>query len=161
MPQFAVFFRRRRRPDAGAASERLGAGSGVPEAAVTDTHPLLFHAAGSRRLGRRAAEMFAAAERQAAIIYVPAAVIWECGLLAWTGRVDLRRPLPQFFADLFSNPAYQAVDLTPEQIYQADAARPNRDPFDALICAAARHLELALVTRDGDIRQSGLVRVIW
>ncbi len=133
----------------------------MTEAAVTDTHPLLFHAAGSRRLGRRAAEVFAAAERQAAIVYVPAAVIWECGLLAWTGRVDLRRPLPQFFADLFSNPAYQPVDLTPEQIYQADAARPNRDPFDALICAAARHLELALLTRDGDIRQSGLVRVIW
>ena len=101
------------------------------------------------------------AERQAASIYVPAAVIWECGLLAWTGRVDLRRPLPQFFADLFSNPAYQPVDLTPEQIYQADAARPNRDPFDALICAAARHLELALLTRDDDIRRSGLVRVIW
>src|SRR5437867_12955688 len=89
-------------------------------AAVTDTHPLLFHAAGGRRLGRRAAEVFDAAERQAAIIYVPAAVIWESGLLAWTGRVDLRRPLPQFFADLFSNPAYQPVDLTPEQIYQAD-----------------------------------------
>src|SRR5512132_1811276 len=138
-----------------------GTGLGVTEAAVTDTHPLLFHAAGSRRLGRRAAEMFAAAERQAAIIYVPAAVIWECGLLAWTGRVDLRRPLPQFFGDLFSNPAYQPVDLTSEQVYQADATRPNRDPFDALICAAARHLDLALLTRDGDIRQSGLVRVIW
>ena len=48
--------------------------------------------------------------------------------LAWTGRVDLRRPLPQFFGDLFSNPAYQPVDLTPEQVYQADAARPNREP---------------------------------
>jgi PIN domain nuclease of toxin-antitoxin system len=92
---------------------------------------------------------------------VPAAVIWECGLLAWSRRIDLRRPLPDFFADLFSNPAYQPMDLTPEQIYRADAARPNRDPFDALICAAARHLELALVTRDRDIRQSGLVRVIW
>jgi PIN domain nuclease of toxin-antitoxin system len=138
-----------------------GTGLGVTEAVVTDTHPLLFHAAGSRRLGRRAAEVFDAAERQAAIIYVPAAVIWECGLLAWTGRVDLRRPLRQFFGDLFSNPAYQPVDLTSEQVYQADATRPNRDPFDALICAAARHLDLALLTRDGDIRQSGLVRVIW
>jgi PIN domain nuclease of toxin-antitoxin system len=133
----------------------------VADAAVTDTHPLLFHAAGSRRLGRRAARLFQAAERQAALIYVPAAVIWECGLLASTGRVELRRPLREFFGDLFSNPAYQPVDLTPEQIYQADEARPNRDPFDALICAAARHLELALVTRDGDIRRSGLVRVIW
>ena len=105
--------------------------------------------------------MFEAAERQAAIIYVPAAVIWECALLAWAGLVDLRRPPAQFFADLFSNPAYQTVDLTREQIYQADAARPNRDPFDALICAAARHLELALLTRDRDIQHSGLVRVIW
>jgi PIN domain nuclease of toxin-antitoxin system len=69
--------------------------------------------------------------------------------------------LPQFFADLFSNPACQPVDLTPAQIYQADAARPNRDPFDALICAAARHLDLALLTPNGDIRRSGLVRVIW
>ena len=134
---------------------------GVPDAVVTDTHPLLFHAAGSRQLGRRAAEVFDAAERQAAIIYVPAAVIWECALLAWTKRVDLRRPLQQFFTDLFSNPAYQPVDLTPEQVYRADEARPNRDPFDALICAAARQLELALLTRDNDIRQSGLVRVIW
>ena len=48
-----------------------------------------------------------------------------------------------------------------EQVYRADEARPNRDPFDALICAAARHLELPLLTRDGDIRASGLVRVIW
>ncbi len=89
------------------------------------------------------------------------AVIWECGVLAWAGRVDLHRPLPQFFANLFSSPAYQPVDLTPEQIYRADESRPNRDPFDALICATARHLELALLTRDQDIRQSGLVRVIW
>lgn len=133
----------------------------MAEAAVTDTHPLLFHAAGSRRLGRLAAALFDAAARQAALIYVPAAVIWECGLLAWTGRVDLQRPLPEFFADLFSNPAYQPVDLTPEQIYRADAARPNRDPFDALICAAARQLDLPLLTRDRDIQESGLVRVIW
>jgi PIN domain nuclease of toxin-antitoxin system len=133
----------------------------VAEAAVTDTHPLLFHAAGNRRLGRRAAAMFEAAERGAAVIYVPTVVIWECGLLAWVGRVDLQRSLEEFFADLFSNPAYQALDLTPDQVYGADRARPNRDPFDALICAAARHLELPLLTRDADIRESGLVRVIW
>jgi PIN domain nuclease of toxin-antitoxin system len=131
------------------------------EAAVTDTHPLVFHAARSRRLGRRAAAVFEAAERRSAVIYVPVAVIWECGLLSWGGRVDLRRPLAEFFGDLFTNPAYQPLDLTPDQVYQADAARPNRDPFDALVCAAARHLGLPLLTRDGDIRESGLVRVIW
>jgi PIN domain nuclease of toxin-antitoxin system len=105
--------------------------------------------------------VFAGAERRTGIVYVPVAVMWECGLLAHIGRVDLKRSVREFFADLFSNPAYQPVDLTPEQIYVADERRPNDDPFDALICAAARHLDLPLLTRDGDIQDSGLVSVIW
>jgi PIN domain nuclease of toxin-antitoxin system len=133
----------------------------VTEAAVTDTHPLLFHAAASRRLGKRAAAVFEAAERRVAVVYVPVVVLWECGSLALAGRVDLGRSLHEFCTELFSNPAYQPLDLTPEQVYDADVSRPNRDPFDALVCAAARHLNLPLVSRDADIRASGLVDVIW
>jgi len=130
-------------------------------AAVTDTHPLLFHAAGGGRLGRKAAAHFDACEQRDALIYVPAAVIWEVSLLARAARVSLRRSVRGFFDDLFSNPAYQPYDLTAAQVFTADEARPNRDPFDGLICAAAADLGLSLITRDGDIRGSGLVRVIW
>jgi PIN domain nuclease of toxin-antitoxin system len=130
-------------------------------AAVADTHAVVFHAAGGKHLGKRAAAVFAAAERRSGIVYVPVAVMWECAILARIGRIDLQRSTRDFFADLFSNPAYQPVDLTPEQIYLADEMRPNADPFDALICAAARHLGLPLLTRDGDIRESGLVSVVW
>jgi PIN domain nuclease of toxin-antitoxin system len=130
-------------------------------AAVGDTHALLFHAGGTGALGRRAEAHFKACERQQALLYVPAVAIWECVLLARAGRINLRRSVRDFFADLFSNPAYQPYDLTPTQIFLADELRINRDPFDALICAAARDLELPLVTRDADIRASGLVRVIW
>lgn len=62
---------------------------------------------------------------------------------------------------LFTNPAYQPVDLTAAQIFDADELRINRDPFDALICAAARDLELPVITRDADICDSGTVRTIW
>ena len=130
-------------------------------AVVTDTHPLVFHAEGGRRLGKRAAAIFQAAEQRVALVYVPTAVMWECGLLARVGRIDLRRTLREFFGDLFSNPAYQPLDLTPEHVYLADDARPNADPFDGLICAAARSLDLPLVTRDSDIQESGIVRTIW
>ena len=130
-------------------------------AAVTDTHALLFHAAGGGRLGRKAAAHFAACERREALVYVPAVVIWECALLARAGRVNLRRSVRSFFEDLFSNPAYQPHELTAEQVLMGEEMRVNRDPFDALICAAARDLELPLVTRDADIRSSGLLRVIW
>lgn len=131
------------------------------EAAVTDTHALLYHAAASRRLGKRAVAHFTACEQRQAILYVPAAVIWETALLARTGNANLRRTVRGFFDDLFSNPAYQPYDLSASQLYDADGLRFNRDPFDALICAAARDLGLPLLTRDADIAQSGTVRVVW
>ena len=62
------------------------------DAAVTDTHALVFHAAGSARLGARARVLFQKAEERKALIYVPAAVAWEVGLLVRAGRIDLRLP---------------------------------------------------------------------
>jgi PIN domain nuclease of toxin-antitoxin system len=132
-----------------------------PPAAVTDTHALVFHAAANGKLGPDAAAFFARCEARGATLYVPTGVIWECSLLARVGRVNLRRTIRQFFDDLFSNPAYQPLDLTPDQVFLADELRFNRDPFDALICAAARDIGLPLITRDGDIRGSGAVTVIW
>jgi PIN domain nuclease of toxin-antitoxin system len=132
-----------------------------PAAAVTDTHALIFHAAGTGKLGPRATAFFDRCERRAAILYVPTIVIWECSLLARVSRINLRRTVRAFFDDLFSNPAYQPIDITPQQIYLADELRFNRDPFDALICATARTVDLPLITRDADIRGSGVVKVIW
>lgn len=128
---------------------------------MTDTHPLLFHAAGGGRLGPRAARFFERCERRQSILYVPAAVMWECSLLARVSRVNLRRSLRAFFDDLFSNPAYQPLDLTPDQVFVADDLRFTRDPFDALIVAAAQSAGLPLVTRDERIRESGSVVVLW
>ena len=130
-------------------------------AAVTDTHALVFHAAGSRVLGRQAAKHFAACEAQEALLYIPAAVMWEVSLLARVSRISLRRPVREFFQDLFTNPAYQPFDLTPQHIYDADELRFTRDPFDGLIVASARALGLPLVTRDVTIGESGAVRVLW
>jgi PIN domain nuclease of toxin-antitoxin system len=131
------------------------------DAAVTDTHALLYHAGGSRRLGKRAAAHLARTEAREALVYVPAAVVWEVTLLARAGRFNLRRTPRAFFDDLFSNPGYQPYDLTAAQILDADELRINRDPFDALICAAARALSLPLLTRDSEIEQSGAVRTLW
>ena len=130
-------------------------------AAVCDTHALLYHAGGDRRLGRRAAALFAACDARDAIMYVPVAVLWEVSLLARRGRIDLRRPLAGFTDDLFSNPAYHPLDLGVEQVILADEYRPNPDPFDALIVAAARVLDLPLVTCDREIVASSLVATLW
>lgn len=130
-------------------------------ALVTDTHPLVFHAAGGGALGPKAKAQFASAEAGRTIIYVPAAVIWEVSLLARIVRINLRRSVRAFFDDLFSNPAYQPHGLESAQVFEADELRFTRDPFDGLIVAAARDLSLPLITRDAAIRDSGRVAVVW
>ena len=135
----------------------------MPElsAAVTDTHALLFHAQGARRLGLRAAAHFRAADEGSALIYVPMAVLMEVAFLARAGRIDLRRQPAVFFDDLFLNPSFQPYDLTSEQVFAADQLRFNRDWFDALIVSAAHVLGLPLITRDAGIAASKSVKVIW
>ena len=133
----------------------------MADAAVADTHALVFHAAGGGRLGPKARAHFEASERREAITYVPAAVMWECSLLARAVRINLHRPLRAFFDDLFSNPAYVPLELSPAQVLLADELRFTRDPFDALIVASAKDLSLPLITRDNAIRESGTVPIIW
>ncbi len=133
----------------------------MADAAVADTHALVFHASGGGRLGRAAQAHFEACDRQQALLYVPVAVMWEVTLLARAVRINLHRSARAFFEDLFSNPAYQPFDIRPEHVVLADELRFTRDPFDALIVACARDLRLPLITRDASIRESGSVAVVW
>lgn len=105
--------------------------------------------------------MFSAASHGRALIYVPVAVMMEVVFLARVGRGGLRVPPADFFSRLFLNTAFQPIDLTIEQVLLADELRPNRDPYDALIVAAARVSQLPLITRDVEITESGLVKVVW
>lgn len=133
----------------------------MADSAVTDTHALLFHAVQPSKLGRRAAAHFDACERQQAVTYVPVAVIWELACVVRAGRGNLRRPAREFFGDLFSNPSYQPYDISVEQAFIAADIGLGRDPFDALITAAAIDLDLPLITRDEQIGRSKHVRTLW
>jgi PIN domain nuclease of toxin-antitoxin system len=48
-----------------------------------------------------------------------------------------------------------------EQVLAADELRFHRDPYDALIVAAAQILALPLTTKDTQIVASKAVKVIW
>lgn len=112
-------------------------------------------------MGKRAAAHFAACERREAILYVPAVVLWELSLLVRVGRLPMVGTFAAFCDALFSNPAYQPLELTVEQVRTAHERAPNNDPFDALICSAAASIELPLITRDVAIVDSKLVRILW
>lgn len=130
-------------------------------AAVIDTHALLLHAAEDRRLGTRASRHLQSADLGQAIVHVPMAVVWEVAVLVRSGRIALALPAREFFACLFANAAYQPYALSLDQIYAAADLDFTKDPFDALIVAAAQALSLPLLTRDRLIHDSGVVDVMW
>jgi PIN domain nuclease of toxin-antitoxin system len=136
-------------------------GVAEPSAAVTDTHPLVYHSAGGQRLGKRAARLFEKCESREAILYVPVAVVWEYSQLVRSGRLGSLPSPREFFDVLFSNPAYQPFDLTTDQVLAAHQLGFSRDPFDGLIVSAALAVGLPLVTRDVEIVGSHSVDVLW
>ena len=57
---------------------------------VTDTHPLVWDAAGRHsRLSKKVLRAFNAASRAEALIYVPVFVLWEVAMLEKVGRIEL------------------------------------------------------------------------
>ena len=53
-------------------------------------------------------------------------VIWEVTLLTRAVRVNLHRPVREFFGDLFSSPSYQVHPMDPGQVFEAGELRRLR-----------------------------------
>jgi PIN domain nuclease of toxin-antitoxin system len=128
---------------------------------VTDTHPLVWYGDNLPKLSGRARQIFEAAASEQALIYVPAVVVWEVAF-AVRGR---RAPPYQFFdqwtTSLFSGRGFDFVPLDLETISESRALASLVDPFDMMIVATARVLDLPLITVDERITDSRLVDVIW
>lgn len=130
---------------------------------VTDTHSLLWHFYASKRLGRAAREILAAADNGTAKIWIPALVIAESLMVAQKGRIPsltLDRILP-LFNDFREADNYRLCSLLPETVLMSHALAEIPDIFDRLIVAEAIQRGLPLVTKDPVIRDSGLVATVW
>jgi PIN domain nuclease of toxin-antitoxin system len=129
---------------------------------VTDTHPLLWYAAGERsKPSQKVLQIFEAAESEQALVYVPAVVVWETTLVARGGFWSPHRPFDQWMKTLFSGRGFDLAPLTIETISESRALSSLVDPFDMMIVATARILDLPLITVDERITDSRLVDVIW
>jgi PIN domain nuclease of toxin-antitoxin system len=128
---------------------------------VTDTHPLVWYATEKHnRLSRRALGAFHAAAREEALIYVPAFVLWEIAMLLKVGRIALAEDYGDWAEHLIAQRGFDLAVLNVGIL--ADAYHyPFPDPFDAVIIATARVMDLPLITKDWEIGESRLVEVWW
>src|SRR5262245_20091630 len=129
---------------------------------VTDTHALIHHVTDrKRRLGRRARAVFAWSDRVLEMIIVPFTVLEEVLLLSEIGRIHIPLPFREFVISLDKA---ENVDLGVNDtavLLEAASFSIIRDPYDRMIIAQARVAGLPLITGDGKIQDSGLVRTVW
>ena len=129
---------------------------------VTDTHPFVHHVTGRRnRLGRRALRIFDSAKRGRDTLLVPFTVLEEVMLLSEIGRIRLLLPFRDFVISIGQAENFDLGVNDPALLLEASTFTAIRDPYDRLIIAQARVAGLPLITNDGHIQESGLVRTIW
>lgn len=136
----------------------MGSGARIPTLIVTDTHAWIWWMASDPLLSRRARD----AMERADIIGVPAACLWELAWLEANERIRLSEDLLLVVSQVFKDPRLRLLPLTPEiAVRGARLGQSLSDPGDRQIVATAIQVAAPLVTRDGPITRSGLVRTIW
>jgi PIN domain nuclease of toxin-antitoxin system len=129
---------------------------------VTDTHPFVYHVTGRKqRLGRRARTIFDRSDRGADTIVVPFTVLEEVLLLSEIGRIHIPLPFREFVLSLDRADNLDLAVNDTAILLEASTFTTVKDPYDRLIIAQARVAGLPLVTGDGNIQDSGLVRTVW
>ena len=129
---------------------------------VTDTHPFVHHVTGRRnRLGRRALGIFDSVKRGRETLIVPFTVLEEVMLLSEIGRIRLPLPFRDFVISIQQAENFDLGVNDTALLLEAATFTTIRDPYDRLIIAQARVAGAALITGDGKIQESGLVRTVW
>jgi len=126
---------------------------------VLDTPACVFMLTAPRKLGLAARAAIGRVEAGREQAWLPAAVIAEVLILRDLGRV--RVGLPELKKATESAPSLRFLALDLPQLDHFSSLASFRDPFDRLIVSAARAIGAALVTRDADIADSGLVETVW
>ena len=128
---------------------------------VTDTNALIYFSTNRSHLSKRALAAFENAEQNQALIYIPAATLWEVSNLDKAGHIKLRLPFQNWLDELLAKAGFAIAPLDAEIIAESRNYTFNDDIFDAVIVATAKLKDLPLITRDMAITSSGLVEICW
>jgi PIN domain nuclease of toxin-antitoxin system len=129
---------------------------------LLDTHVLVFLALRPERLSKPATRAIAKADRRDGVA-ISSITLWELAQLVDQGRVAVPGSVEGFLKDVCRRPRLTVLDITPE-IAALTVMFPQtfpKDPADRIIGATARAHGLPLVTKDGNMRESALLRTIW
>jgi PIN domain nuclease of toxin-antitoxin system len=118
---------------------------------LLDTHVLLWMAAGSRKLGSKAAAMIVDPDSE---IWLSAASVWEIANKATRGRLRLSSPVAKWLPSRMHENNLRPLAVTQEHVLAAaDLPRHHEDPFDRMLIGQAQIEDLRLLTADSQFER--------
>lgn len=124
---------------------------------VLDTHVWFWLVASPDRLSESAATAIDSEDK----IGVSAIICWKIAMLAEKKRIELDRPTPKWLEDALTSTGTVLLPIEPAIAALAARLPLHGDPADRLIVATAMAGGAKLVTKDQQIRNSGLLFAIW
>lgn len=125
---------------------------------LLDTHTFVWATLDRPRLSAKARRLIETTGPGG--IGISAAVVIELGYLIHLDAIEFDGRPSDVFAGPLANTPQIPISLSIALAAPA-LGLPHKDPYDRLIVATARELGVPLITKDGNITNSGLVRVVW
>lgn len=129
---------------------------------VADSHAVVWHSQRSERLSALASTILTEAENTDGVVVSVASLIDLWYVTQTTAKVN-DADLTELRNKIASSSGWslQPIDIDVIDVTTSIPRDLLGDPWDRFIVATALALDVALVTRDGPIRDSGLVQTIW
>lgn len=125
---------------------------------TTDTHSLIWYFTEDPRLSKVALEAFEETVEEGSLI-IPAVVLAEIMFIARKGKITLT--FKQTLAKIESYENFVVAPLDVDILEIADTIRADLEVHDKLIVATAFFFDTPIITKDEQIRETGIVKTIW
>ncbi len=125
---------------------------------LLDTHAAIWALQDAPELGAAARAVIARETRDS--LALSDISLFEMAMLVAKGRVEFDDgllPTLRLISGIFT---VVPIDGT-IAAHAVNLPLPQSDPFDRIIVATAKRHDLTLLTRDGEISESGLVEIVW
>ena len=126
---------------------------------VTDTHSLIWYLIDSSNLGLNANEVFKEIEEGKAKLLIPAIVVAEVIYIAESGKV--KADLNSLILKIQEAENFEVSPLGLNQLLCFKEQTKISEMHDRLIVCEALLNKARVITKDREIKDSGLVEVVW
>lgn len=126
---------------------------------VADTHSLLWFLTDDERLSKKAKEIFRLCDQGKEIITIPSIVLLEC--LYVCERKKLNLEFKEILLKIRGTYNYPIYSLDEEVILECSDISQIKDPHDRILIATAKILSAKLISKDSEIKNSGIIETVW